>query len=144
MLAVKKSYNLEIKVDYSDAHIKIQLHGVVSDDGKRMYLFGVWNELDCYVWQSKEDLRCLANERDPWLEPPCPYRIQPENQGKFVWLTGSPGSGKSTVAHLMSKEAGYVYYEGDCAEYFLNPFIPPNVKGNPTKHAFRQKPLKVC
>ena len=43
----------------------------------------------------------------------------------------------------MSKEAGYVYYDGDSAEYFLNPFISPSVKRNPSKQAFRQKPLKV-
>ena len=44
----------------------------------------------------------------------------------------------------MSKEAGYVYLEGDCVENYLNPFISPDLSENDaTKNAFRQKPLKV-
>ena len=43
----------------------------------------------------------------------------------------------------MSKKAGYVYYEADSAREFLNPFIPSRASENPTKLAFRQKPLKV-
>ena len=42
----------------------------------------------------------------------------------------------------MGKDAGYVYYEADCAMAFLNPFVPTDVD-NPTLAAFRQKPLKV-
>ena len=77
-------------------------------------------------------------------EPACPYKIQPWNQGKLLWIAGNPGSGKSTVGHLMSKEAGYVYLEGDCVDSFVNPFISPDLSENDaTKNAFRQKPLKV-
>ena len=42
----------------------------------------------------------------------------------------------------MGKDAGYVYYEADCAMAFLNPFVPTDVD-NPTLAAFQQKPLKV-
>ena len=42
----------------------------------------------------------------------------------------------------MGGDAGYVYYEADCALNFLNPFVPTDVD-NPTLAAFRQKPLKV-
>ena len=64
------------------------------------------------------------------------------NLGKVVWLSGPPGAGKSTTAQLMGRDAGYVYYEADCALNFLNPFVPTDVD-NPTLAAFRQKPLKV-
>ena len=64
------------------------------------------------------------------------------NLGKVVWLSGPPGAGKSTTAQLMGRDAGYVYYEADCAMAFLNPFVPTNVD-NPTLAAFQQMPLKV-
>jgi hypothetical protein len=64
------------------------------------------------------------------------------NLGKVVWLSGPPGAGKSTTAQLMGRDAGYVYYEADCAMGFLNPFVPTDVD-NPTLAAFQQKPLKV-
>ena len=64
------------------------------------------------------------------------------NLGKVVWLSGPPGAGKSTTAQLMGRDAGYVYYEADCAMGFLNPFIPTDVD-NPTLAAFKQNPLKV-
>ena len=64
------------------------------------------------------------------------------NLGKVVWLSGAPGAGKSTTAQLMGRDAGYIYYEADCAMGFLNPFVPTDVD-NPTLAAFKQKPLKV-
>ena len=56
--------------------------------------------------------------------PSCPYKIQPENQGKLVWLSGPPGVGKSTTGQLLAKKANYVYYEVDCLTKYLNPFEP--------------------
>ena len=84
----------------------------------------------------------LAEDRDHRDTPSCPYKIQPENQGRLVWLSGPPGAGKSTTGQLMSKEAEYVYLEADCTMNNLNPFVPPDVE-NPTIAAFRQKALKV-
>ena len=43
----------------------------------------------------------------------------------------------------MSKEFGYVYYEGDCMPCFVNPFIGSEQDNNPSMAAFRQNPLKV-
>ena len=84
----------------------------------------------------------LAEDRDHKDTPSCLYKIQPENQGKLVWLSGPPGAGKSTTGQLMSKEAEYVYLEADCTMNNLNPFVPPDVE-NPTIAAFQQKALKV-
>ena len=84
----------------------------------------------------------LAEDRDHKDTPSCPYKIQPENQGRLVWLSGPPGAGKSTTGQLMSKEAEYVYLEADCTMNNLNPFVPPDVE-NPTIAAFQQKALKV-
>jgi gluconate kinase len=115
--------------------------GVISEDGETIYSWGLMNAVDVLQWQSDEDLKTLYEDREQYDSPKCPYKIQPENQGKVVWLSGPPGAGKSTTAQLMGRDAGYVYYEADCALNFLNPFVPSDVD-NPTIAAFRQKPLK--
>ena len=116
--------------------------GVVSEDGTKIYSWGMWNCLETLTWLNDEDLKKLCDERDPIEAPSCQYKIQPENQGKLIWLSGPPGAGKSTTGQLMGKEAGYVYFEADCTMNCLNPFVPLD-SDNPTLAAFRQTPLKV-
>ena len=70
------------------------------------------------------------------------FQVQPENQGKLVWLSGPPGAGKSTTGALMGKDAGYVYFEADCTMNGQNPFVPLDSE-NPTAAAFKQKLLKA-
>ena len=115
---------------------------VLSQDGKTFFALGIWNDVRCYKWQSERGLKKLMDERDPAHEPSCHYKIQPENQGKLVWLSGPPGAGKSTTGQLMSREAGFVYLEADCMMNNINPFVPPDVE-NPTLAGFQQKALKV-
>ena len=72
---------------------------------------------------------------------PTPYRIQPENKGRLLWLTGPPGVGKSTTAQLLARKFGYVYYEADCFNSLRNPYIPVD-SPNPTMAQINQRPLK--
>lgn len=55
---------------------------------------------------SNEDQNWLKEKGEDILNPLCPYPLRPEHQGKLVWLTGTPGSGKSTTAHLLAKHKG--------------------------------------
>ena len=132
------NYNIEMNVFNGMDHN----FGIVSEDGKTIYSWGMMNELAILKWQTDEDLKRLSDEREPFETPSCSYKIQPENQGKLVWLSGPPGAGKSTTAQLMGKDAGYVYYEADCYSCFLNPFVPTDVD-NPAVAALKQKALKV-
>ena len=43
---------------------------------------------------------------DPIDAPPGPYQVQPEVQGQLLWLTGGPGTGKSTTAQLLGRLKG--------------------------------------
>ena len=116
--------------------------GIISNNGKVIFSWGFANDVECLKWMSEEDLKKLADDREHMDSPSCPYKIQPENQGKLVWLSGPPGARKSTTAQFMSKEAGFVYLEADCINQFLNPFIPSDVD-NPSIAGFQQKALKV-
>ena len=56
--------------------------GVISEDGKTIYSWGLMNQLDVLKWQSDEDWKRLIEDREPYDSPKCSYKIQPENQGK--------------------------------------------------------------
>ena len=68
------------------------------------------------------------------------YKVEPERRGKLLWISGPPGVGKSTSAQLLSREHGFVYYEGDCFLNMRNPYIPPHVE-NPSLAQFQQRKL---
>ena len=46
----------------------------------------------------------------------------PLKPGKLIWVVGVSCAGKSTVAQMLAKEKGYVYYEADCITMLCNPF----------------------
>jgi len=48
----------------------------------------------------------IAEIGDPIEAPTCPYKVQPEYRGKLLWITGSPGMGKSTSAQLLARKKG--------------------------------------
>ena len=122
--------------------IGVYFLGVISDNGETIHFFGSWNCVETLTWQSEEDLRIYSENREPFDRPYCPYKIQPEKQGKLVWLSGPSGAGKSTTGQPMGREVDYVYYDADCTKYNLNPFVPLDVE-NPTMSAFStQNPLK--
>jgi hypothetical protein len=128
-----------IKLSYSFGKDFTEL-GVVSEDGLKITMKGMMGTavLD---WMTEEEAAVLEADGDPIEAPPGPYKIQPDNLGKFLWITGAPGLGKSTSAQLLCKTAGYVYYEADCFGSCRNPYIPPDV-ADPSIAQVYQKPLK--
>jgi len=133
----QKFYNIQFIVFFGK---DIYENGVISEDGLKIAMKGVMgiSELE---WITEEEAAALEAEGDPIEAPPGDYKIQPDYQGKFLWITGSPGLGKSTSAQLLSKNHGYVYYEADCFGNCKNPYIPKDVD-SPSMAQVNQKALK--
>jgi len=114
--------------------------GVISEDGLKITTKGMMGicELE---WITEEEAAALEAEGDPIEAPPGDYKIQPDYQGKLLWITGPPGLGKSTSAQLLGRNHGYVYYEGDCFGSCMNPYIPKDVD-NPSMAQVNQRALK--
>ena len=55
--------------------------GVISEDGKTIFSWGMLNSLDNLQWQSEEDWQRLVEDREHIDSLSCPYKLQPENQG---------------------------------------------------------------
>ena len=136
-LSGEKSYNTQITYSFGQDVIE---NGVLSGDGLKITTKGVMGiaELE---WVTEEEAARLEAEGDPIEAPPGEYKMQPEYQGKFLWITGPPGLGKSTSAQLLGRNHGYVFYESDCFGNIKNPYIPLNAE-NPTMAQVHQKALK--
>jgi len=116
-------------------------HLVVSNDGKKLTLYGMSHSVDTFEWMSDDEYAELINSGDPCDAYPHEYKIQPENQGKLLWLSGAPGLGKSTSGMLLGRKAGYVYYEADAFIGHTNPYVSTDVE-EPTLAMMSQNFLK--
>ena len=134
----KKNYN----VDFNLWNGIWKGKGIIRDDGRKMTIWFVTNELDSFEKMSEQDYAAFKDSADPADAPPSHYKAQPEFNGKLLWISGAPGLGKSTVGLYLSRKAGYVYYEADAFGMNANPYIPPDVGDEPSFATFRQKPLK--
>ena len=133
--------------DRSNVKIKLsngfwEVHAVLSDDCERFTFYGMAGDVDRLKWMSEEDVVKYKDMGDPADAIPCHYRLQPQNQGKLLWISGAPGIGKSTTGHLLSKKAGFVYYEADAFLWHLNPYIHPDVDEKSMENLLDQNILK--
>jgi len=113
-------------------------HGVVIEDGTKFILETMMG-VSTLEWITEEEAERLANDGDPMDAPPSHYKVEPERQGRLIWITGPPGLGKSTSAQLLSREHGFVYYEGDCFFGLRNPYIPADVENPSLAQATQRK-----
>ena len=133
----ERNYNVELIFDFVGREMAD--YGVLMENGTKLVLKGI-SGIRTRVWVTPEEAESIANDGDPIEAPTSHYKVEPERQGKLIWITGPPGLGKSTSAQLLSREHGYVYYEGDCFFGLRNPYIPPGVE-NPTMAQRMQRKL---
>ena len=102
---------------------------VLTDEGRVLYFKSTIKTIPIgsLRWVTEEEARQAAKDGDLIEAPPSNYKLEPERQGKLLWITGAPGLGKSTTGQLLSRNHGFVFYEGDCFWGLRNPYIPPNV-----------------
>merc|ERR1712083_11632 len=134
----QKFYNIQITCAFGQEDVIEK--GVISSDGLKITTKGLMGLCEM-EWVTEEQAAALEAEGDPIEAPPGDYKVQPEYQGKFLWITGQPGLGKSTSAQLLGRNHGYVYYEGDCFANLKNPYIPTDAE-NPSMAQVLQKALK--
>jgi hypothetical protein len=105
------------------------MHAVLTEDGRKFYFRGSnkTTPVGFLEWITQEEADLRAIDGDPIAAPPSHYKLEPERQGKLVWITGAPGLGKSTTAQLLARHHGFVFYEGDCFFGLRNPYIPTDV-----------------
>jgi len=108
--------------------------GKISKDGNTIAL-GNSTQL---VKVSVEEANKL-NLKDCVLAPPSPYLVG-QSPGRFVFLSGPPGAGKSSIAAWMAANANYVYYDGDGFLAGVNPYTPSKAD-EPTLATQEQHPL---
>ena len=120
-------YTVQMKIEMGGTERMTPM--VLTDEGKAFYFKSVIKTITigCLRWVTEEEALKAANDGDPIEAPPSIYKLEPERQGKLLWITGAPGLGKSTTAQLLSRNHGFVFYEGDCFWSLRNPYIPPNV-----------------
>ena len=118
-LSGKQNYNIKLVMfwDKNDPEKRLERIGVISDDREKMYFVNQADKSTVDVRERITEEEASEIERsglDPMAAPPGPYTVQPDRQGRLVWLTGPPGAGKSTSAQLLGRLHGWVYYEVDC------------------------------
>ena len=117
-----KSCNLEIYKEFT----KDTGYGVVFENGRKILLDN-GGVLD---WMTEEERNSMENEKDPVSDIPNDYEKNPGQDGKILWLCGATGMGKTTTAKLLKEQEGFVYYEGDCFTFGLNPYVGAAPKGS--------------
>ena len=137
---LSKATHFNVKMVAMDG--KLTSNMVLAEDGKNLVCTAIFSEgVMTAKWVSKDELKKIADKRESCLSPSTMYKIQPNVQGKLLFLSGPPGSGKSVSGLLLAQTANYVYYEADCFINLQNPYLPLDVK-EPSIAVPHQAPLK--
>jgi len=78
-------------------------------------------------WISPEEANTIRNrQKQSVAAPEVPYPLRPGELGNIVFISGPPGSGKSTIAGIIANTDNWIHYEGDGFYLGFNPYVFPN------------------
>lgn len=117
---------LQVETTLNGTEVVKSCEGQVCNDGKRISVRFERRDV-IYEWMSKEEEASLRATLEPDNAPVCNYPKRPP--GKIVFISGLPGSGKSSTGRILAAQHGFVYYEVDCFWTGKNPFLPPDGTG---------------
>ena len=115
----KQNYNVNLVMfwDKNNPEKKLERFGVISEDRERIFFENPADnsQVDVRERITREEAEDIEKSGlESISAPPGPYKLQPDKQGKLIWISGPPGAGKSTSAQLLGRLHGFVYYEVDC------------------------------
>ena len=84
-LTGEKNFNVEVRFDAMGREI-VEL-GVLVEGGKK-FLMNTLAGLAEWEWVPEDEGKQLAKDGDPIEAPPCHHKVQPERQGRLIWITG--------------------------------------------------------
>ena len=131
-------YNMKLSIPETDN----TKYGVVSQDGDKITMKGTDGDINFrkgpsifeLKWITQEEADALDADGDPMEAPSCPYKIQPNNLGKLIWITGQ---GARSGA-LLSRNEGYVYYDSDVFNMCKNPYVPAEAPEPAIAHYYQR------
>ena len=80
----EKFYNLELSFDFVGREMAD--YGVLLENGTKLVIKGL-SGIRTLVWVTAEEAELMANDGDPIEAPSSHYKVQPERQGRLIWIT---------------------------------------------------------
>ena len=116
--------NLKMSLDYGRFGGTIIIHGILHPDGtKCCFQMGGSKNVYGLRWLDENDIKQIFDSVEPLWMRSHPFKVQPENQGKLIFLSGPPFSGKSKIAPKVAQAKDFVFYDGiNGFSDFMNPY----------------------
>ena len=123
--------NLKMALDFGRFGGTFIIYGILHPNGtKCCYQMGGSKQVYALRWLGVDDKKQILDNVEHRNERSHPFKVQPQNQGKLIFLSGPVFSGwspKSAIALKLFQNEGFVFYKSNRGfDSFRNPY--PNEK----------------